>query len=126
MASALFEFIPLLDARIPPHRANINHAVTELHKSTALLRQAEVCNVLEAEIDQVLVLLLAEPVDEAVAGERLSETVGRQAVFGKAEVEEGGDRRRGGAELLLLLPEIGAADLDSVRREGLSICRGGD
>lgn len=66
---------------------------------------------MQAEVDELLVPVLADPADEAVGGERLAELVRRQPVLGEAEVEEGGDGGAGGlAELLFLLDEVGAAD----------------
>ena len=65
----------------------------------------------EAEVDELLVFGLAEPLDEAVAGERYAEPVGRQPVFREAEVEERGYGDGGRAELLLLFGEVGASDL---------------
>lgn len=64
----------------------------------------------EGEADELLVLVLANVLYEAVGGEGLAELVGRQAVLGEAEVEEGGDGGGGVAELLLLLGVVGAAD----------------
>lgn len=91
VGSTPFKFIPLLDASVPPYRTDVDHPVPELDKSATLLGQLKFCNVLEAEVHQILILLFSEPVDEAVTRERLSETVGDQSVLGKGEVEEGGD-----------------------------------
>ena len=64
----------------------------------------------QTEVHQFLVVIFAQPLDEAVARQRYSHTVRREPVFGEAEVEEGryGNRRR--AELFLLLDEVGAPD----------------
>jgi hypothetical protein len=64
------------------------------------------------EVDEMLVLVLADPLDEAVGGELLAELVRRQAVLGEAEVEEGcdGDVAGRSTDLLLLLVEVGAAN----------------
>lgn len=63
-------------------------------------------------IDELLVLGLADPLDEAVGGEFLSQLVRCQSVLGEAEVEEGRDGHTGWlADLFLLLGEVGAADV---------------
>ncbi len=85
--------------------------VPKLDKGPPLDRDVDAGNVDEAEVDQLLVALLAEPLDEAVAGQRLAEPVRREAVFRKAEVEERRDGYGGRAELFLLLGEVGASDL---------------
>ena len=61
-------------------------------------------------VDEVFVLVVAEPLDERRGGEGDAHPVGGQAVLGEAVVEEGGYGDFGGAELFLLLDEVGAAD----------------
>lgn len=85
--------------------------VPKFDKRPSLDRNIDAGNVHEAEVDELLVAVLAEPLDEAVAGERHAEPVGRQPVLREAEVEERRDGDGGRAELLLLLGEVGAADL---------------
>lgn len=51
----------------------------------------EVGNVVEDEADELLVLLLAEPLDEALRLELLAETDRSEAVLGKAKVKVVGD-----------------------------------
>lgn len=103
--------ITLLVARVTTDRANINHAIAKLDKRATLDGDVQVGNVVQAEIDELLVLRLADPLDEAVGGQRLAELESRQAVFREAKVKE---RRDGDArwlaDLLLLLDEVGAAD----------------
>lgn len=66
---------------------------------------------MQDKVGQLLVLVLADPLDEAVGGQRLAQLVRGQAVLGEAVVKEGGDGHAGGlAELLFLLDEVGAAD----------------
>ncbi|KAI5284181.1 hypothetical protein KEM52_003028, partial [Ascosphaera acerosa] len=69
-------------------------------------------DVAQAEVDEGLVAVLAEVLDEAVAGQRLLEADGRQPVLGEAEVEQRRDVDVVRAQLLLLLGEVGAADLE--------------
>lgn len=103
--------VPLLGARVPSNGADVDHAVTELDKGTPLDGDIQVSDVVQAEFDELLVGLLANPADEAVRGERLAQLVGRETVLGEAEVEEGGDGDAGGlSELLLLLNEVGATN----------------
>jgi hypothetical protein len=105
------EIIALLGAGVSANRWHIDHAVAKLDKGSALDGDVEVGNVVQAEVGELFVLVLADPFDEAVAGHGLAELVGRQAVLGEAEVEEGGDGDAGGlAQLLLLLDEVGATD----------------
>lgn len=101
---------PLLQTRIPPHGANIDHPVPKLHKRAPLARQLHARNVPQTKVHKRLVAVLAEPLDEAARRQRLAEAERGQAVLGEAEVEHRGDGRRGGAELLLLLDKVGAAD----------------
>lgn len=66
---------------------------------------------MQDKVGQLLVLVLADPLDEAVGGQRLAQLVRGQAVLGEAVVEEAGDGHAGRlAELLFLLDEVGAAD----------------
>ena len=105
------KLIALLVARVTTDGANIDHAVAKLDKRAALDGDIQVGNVVQAEVDQLLVLRLADPLDEAVGGQRLAELKRREAVFREAKVKE---RRDGDAcwlaDLLLLLDEVGAAD----------------
>lgn len=54
---------------------------------------------MEDKLDKLLVLLLAEPADEALARELLAETEGSQAVLGEAEVKVVGDCERAGGSV---------------------------
>lgn len=102
--------IALLNRSIPANRAHIDHAIAELHKRAALHGDIQVGDVVQDELDQLLVVVLADPLDEAVRRERHAHADGGQPVLREAEVEEGGDGDAGGAELFLLLGEVGAAD----------------
>lgn len=105
------KLVALLVAGVAADGADVDHAVAELDKGAALDGDVEVGNVVEDKVGELLVLGLADPLDEAVGGQGLAELEGRQAVLGEAKVEEGGDGGAGGpAELLLLLGEVGAAD----------------
>jgi len=96
--------------------------VPKLDKGPPLDRDVDAGDVDEAEVDQLLVAVLAEPLDEAVAGQRLVEPVRREAVLREAEVEERRDGYGGRAELFLLLGEVGASDL--LRWSDLGLSRG--
>ena len=107
----LLILIPLLDARVPAHGADVDHAVAELDKGAPLDGHVEVRDVVQDEADELLVGGLADVADEAAGGQGHAEAVGGQAVLGEAPVEEGDDVDGGGvADLLLLLDEVGAAD----------------
>ena len=60
----LLVLVALLDAGVTTDGADIDHAVAELDESTALLRDLEVGDVVEDELDELLVRLLADPLDE--------------------------------------------------------------
>lgn len=79
--------VTFLVAGVTTNWADINHSVSELDKGATLDRYIKIGNVVEAEVDKLLVLVLTNPADEAVGWERLAELVRRQAVFGKTEVE---------------------------------------
>lgn len=128
----LLVLVALLDGGVPANRANVDHAVPELNESAALHRNVQISHIVQDEPHKLLVVVLANPLDEAVRRERHAHTDGGQAILGEAEVEEGGDGDAGGAELLLLLGEVGAADetdrnfvaegreeLQHLRRDGL-------
>lgn len=99
----------LLVAGVTANGAHVDHAVAELDKGTALDGDVEVGNVVEDKADELLVLVLADPFDEAVGGQLGAHLVGRQTVLGEAEVEHGRHGPARGAELLLLLDQVGAA-----------------
>lgn len=62
----------LLNAGVPTDRRDIDHAVAELDKSTALDRDVQVGDVVQAERGELLVLVFTNPLDEAVGGEGLA------------------------------------------------------
>lgn len=105
------ELVSLLCAGVSADGADVDHAVAELDEGSSLDGDVQVGNVVQDKVGQLLVLVLADPLDEAVGGQRLAQLVRGQAVLGEAVVEEGGDGHASGlAELLLLLDEVGAAD----------------
>ena len=118
----LLILVALLDRSIPANRADIDHAIAELDECATLHRDVQVGDVVQDELDQLLVVVLADPLDEAVRRERHAHADGRQAVLREAEVEEGGDGDAGGAELLLLLGQVGAAD----EADGDFVAEGGE
>lgn len=107
----LLKVVALLVAGVTANGADVDHAIAEFDKGTALDGDVEVGDVVEAEVCELLVLVLANPLDEAVGGKGLTELEGGQTVLGEAEVEERGDGDTSGlAQLLLLLHQVGAAD----------------
>lgn len=66
---------------------------------------------MEDEPHELLVRVLAQPLDEAVRRERHPRFVCREAVLGEAEVEERGHWNGAGAQLLLLLGVIRTANV---------------
>jgi hypothetical protein len=106
----LFVVVALLCAGVAPNGRHVDHAIAKLDKGAALDGDVEVGNVVQDEAHQLLVLRLADPLDEAVGGQLLAEPVGCEAVLGEAEIEHGGDVDVGAAELFLLFDEVAAAD----------------
>lgn len=102
--------IPLRDTGIPPNRRNINHAIPKLDKRAPLDRDVQIRDVMQYELHQLLIPLLADPGDEAVRRERRPGFVRREPVLREAVVEERRDRDGRRAELFLLLYQVGAAD----------------
>ena len=128
----LLILVALLDRSVPANRAHVDHAITELNKRAALHRDIQISHVVQDEAHKLLVVVLANPLDEAVRRERHTHANSCKSVLREAEVEEGGDGDAGGAELFLLLGEVGAADkadrdfvteggqeLEHLRRDGL-------
>lgn len=103
----LLILVPLLDACVPADGADVDHAVPELNKGTPLLRDFEVRNVVQYELDELLVLVLADPLDEGRGGEGHAHAVRGETILGEAKVEERCDVDRGLAELFLLLHKVG-------------------
>jgi hypothetical protein len=66
----LIEIFPLLYTSIPANRANIYHPIPELHERASLHRDIEICDVVQAEAHEFLVVFLAYVLDEAVRSER--------------------------------------------------------
>ena len=64
----LLKIVPLLDAGVAANGRHINHAVAELDEGAALDGDVQVGDVMQDEAHQLLVLLLADPLDEAVGG----------------------------------------------------------
>ena len=105
----LLILVPLGDAGVSANGADVDHAIPELDECAPLLGNLEVGNVVQDELDELLVRLLAQPSDEAVRGKGHAHAIGRETVLGEAEVEERGHGYGGSAELLLLLYKVGAA-----------------
>ena len=85
-------------------------SIPEFNKSPRLDRTLDIRNISQTKVHQLLILLLSQPANEAIAGQRLPKSYSRQAIFSEAEIEEACDGDRGCAELFLLFDEIGAAN----------------
>lgn len=112
---------PLLLTSVPANGADINHAVSELHKRAPLHRNFQVGDVVQQEAHEFLIPLLPDPGDEVLVRERLAHAKGCEAVFRKAKVEEGLYGDLGGCKLFLLFEQVGAAyeaDCDAVPEGG--------
>ena len=105
------ELVPLRVTCISSNRRYIHHPVPELHKRAPLHGDIQVGNIFQHPVDKRLILCLADPVDEGGTREGDTHFEGCEAVFGKAEVEEGGYRDGGSAELLLLFGEVRTTDV---------------
>ena len=82
-----FKLLPFLGASISANRADVDHAIAEFDEGAALLRKLQVGDVLEQEVDQLLVFLLSQPLDEAVAAKRFAQAESGQFVLSEAEIE---------------------------------------
>ena len=87
----LLIIIPLLSARIPANGADIDHPIPEFDEGASLDGDVKLREISQDEVHQLLVLVLAEPLDEGVRFERDAELECREAVFREAVVEERGD-----------------------------------
>lgn len=97
---------PLCQTSVPPYRAHIHHPIPKLDKRASLDGNIEIRHVMQHELDELLVFLLAEPADEGLRCNGSAELEGCEAVFREAEVEEGGYADGGRAELFLLFGEV--------------------
>jgi hypothetical protein len=97
-------------------------SIPELHERPPLDRDIKLTDIPQAKIDQLLVLLLAQPPNETRARQLLAQSVCSQAVLSEAEIEERGHGYGGRAELFLLLDEVGAAD----EADGAFVAEGGE
>ncbi len=99
----------LLGGGVAADGGDVDHAVAELDEGAALDGDVEVGDVVQDEADELLVALLAEPADEAVARQRGAQLERRQPVLAEAEVEQARHRlARHRPELLLLLSQVRA------------------
>lgn len=104
----LFELFSLLYGRVTPHGTDIDHSIPKLHKGTPLYRDIHIREIMQDEVYERLVLVLAHELDEALARELLSQPVRRQAVLGECKVEILGRVEACDGQLLRDLGEIGA------------------
>ncbi len=100
----------------PHHQLNstpmigLFQSIPEFNKRPRLNGTLYIRNISQTEVHQLLILLLPQPPNEAVASQLLSKSNSRQAIFSEAEIEEAGDGDGGCAELFLLFDEIGSAN----------------
>jgi hypothetical protein len=84
--------------------------IPKLDKSPPLDRTLHIRQISQHIIHQLLIPFLAQPPHKALARQLLAEPIRREAVLGKAEVEQRRDGDGGRAELFLLFDEVGATD----------------
>lgn len=106
----LLELIALRDAGVSANRADVHHSISELDKGTSLDWNIQVGNVVKNELDQLLVVVLANVIDESLGSERDTRLVCGETVLCETEIKERGDWNRSRTELFLLLGKIGATD----------------
>ncbi len=102
-----FVVVSLRLGAVAADRRHVNHAISELNKSASLDGQVEVRDVVQAEVDQRLDVLLAQVAAEAVLSDQLAVLVGHQPILGEAIVHLVDDVL---PHLLLLLGQVGAPD----------------
>lgn len=66
------KLVSLLCAGVPADGADVDHAVAELDERSSLDGDVQVGDVVQDKVGQLLVLVLADPLDEAVGGQRLA------------------------------------------------------
>ena len=88
----------------------LHHRVPKFNERSSLFRTVNIRNVLQTEIDQLLVFFLTQPSNEALARQLLPQSIRRQAVLRKAEVEKTDDRYGGRSKLFLLFDKVGATN----------------
>jgi hypothetical protein len=93
------------------NRRNIHHTIPELNKGAPLDWNIQVGDVFQHPADECLVLYLTDPFDKRGPRERDTHSKGYEAVFGKAEVEEGGHWDGVSTELPLLFGEVAATNI---------------
>lgn len=99
----------LLGGGVAADGGDVDHAVAELDEGAALDGEVEVGDVVQDEADELLVGVLAQPLDEAVARQRRPHLVRREPVLAEAEVEHPRHRLpRQHPQLLLLLHQVRA------------------
>lgn len=85
--------------------------IPEFHKSAPLDRAIDLADISQAEVDQLLVFVFAQPSNETRARQWLAQSEGRQAVLGEAEIEQRGHIDSWGTQLLLLLDQVRASNV---------------
>mmetsp|Transcript_543 Transcript_543/g.1286 ORF Transcript_543/g.1286 Transcript_543/m.1286 type:complete len:264 (-) Transcript_543:90-881(-) len=89
------------------HRTDVQHALAELDERSALARKLEFAHVPQAEVDELLELLLPQVILEAVLVEGHAVFVRVKSVFGEDVVKV---LQHVGTELLLLFSQVRSAD----------------
>ena len=77
----LLILLPLCICSITPNRGDIDHPIPELDECASLDRDIQICDVVQHELHELLVVVFPKPLDEAVAGERDAHAVGGQAIL---------------------------------------------
>lgn len=97
---------------IPSNGTDVDHAIPEFDKSSPHDWDIQLGDILQDELDQLLVLLLAHPADKALTGQLLSILVRRQTVLGEYVVPVFLDKvgRRVVLKLFANLFEVRASD----------------
>lgn len=102
----LLILVSLLCAGITTDRRDVDHAIAELDEGSSLDWNVQIRNVVQDEANELLIVVLSNPLNEARACHRLAHAIGREAVFRKAKVEQGSHGYGGSTELLLLLDQV--------------------
>lgn len=103
----LFKLVSLLGRGVSAHRRYVDHTVSELNKSASSDGNVDVGQVAQDELDKLVVLVVADPVDERLRRKLLTQLVSGQAVFRKTVVEV---LQHALAQLLHLLGQVTATN----------------
>lgn len=101
------KLVSLFGGRVSTDWRNVDHAVTELNESTSSLWKLDLRKILQNEDNELVVLLLAQPIDEGLGGKLFTASVGSETIFSEAVIKH---LENIGTKLFTLLCQIRATN----------------